>query len=475
MDRESADYRLPDLASTGWSRSALNFHQWTLVFIFYSFYYKKGETYSLQCIPHYYNVSSYYLVPLDSCSPLWSSRHSHNWPQDVFANPRSSSGRDPFNRPLRFRSYATSFFYSLSLIYFSVHYYMNARNGDFAVSQPLVLGHEAAGIVTAVGQGVNNFKIGDRIAIEAGIYCRNCNFCDKGRYNLCKEMKFCSSAAVYPHVDGTLQTKMNHPIHVLHQYVSFSPSFRWWSLNQGVFSLPDTCSFDQASLAEPLSVVIHASRRCGLAPSQTVLVYGVGAIGLLACALAKHTGASKVCAIDINPARLEFAMKHGFADAVYCLPSSTVPSTTPRSNGVSINGISKPSTFSDEQIKRSKDAATAALTAFDSKDGFDIVFECTGAEGPIQMCIFVSIFRSIIVLVFSVPSTIHSPKHTYPTDSNNWWTSHAYWNGYTRSPPPTFNSSSSWSRHSRFIPIRWYLSGSSCSPIISIKIENDGR
>ena len=110
---------------------------------------------------------------------------------------------------------------------------MNARNGDFAVSQPLVLGHEAAGIVTAVGPNVNNFKIGDRVAIEAGIYCRNCNFCDKGRYNLCKEMKFCSSAAVYPHVDGTLQTKMNHPVHVLHQYVSFSPSFRLWSLNQG--------------------------------------------------------------------------------------------------------------------------------------------------------------------------------------------------------------------------------------------------
>ena len=149
----------------------------------------------------------------------------------MYANPRSSSGPDRFNRSLRFRSYASSFSYFLSLIYFPVHYYMNARNGDFAVSQPLVLGHEAAGIVTAVGHGVNNFKIGDRIAIEAGIYCRDCNFCDKGRYNLCRHMKFCSSAAVYPHVDGTLQTKMNHPVHVLHQYVSFRPSFRLWSLN----------------------------------------------------------------------------------------------------------------------------------------------------------------------------------------------------------------------------------------------------
>ena len=70
-------------------------------------------------------------------------------------------------------------------------------------------------------------------------------------------------------------------------------------------SLPDSRTFDQASLAEPLPAVIHASRRCGLAPSQTILVYGVGAIGLLVCALAKHTDASKVYAIDINPVRLQ--------------------------------------------------------------------------------------------------------------------------------------------------------------------------
>ena len=98
----------------------------------------------------------------------------------------------------------------------AVHYYIHGRNGDFALQAPLVLGHEAAGTVTAVGPGVKNFVVGQRVAIEAGIMCNNCSYCSKGRYNLCKNMRFCSSAKTFPHLDGTLQDRMNHPAHVLH-------------------------------------------------------------------------------------------------------------------------------------------------------------------------------------------------------------------------------------------------------------------
>ena len=106
-----------------------------------------------------------------------------------------------------------------------LHYFTNGRNGEFAVCAPLVLGHEAAGIVTAVGPGVANLVVGQRVAIEAGINCRNCDFCAKGRYNLCRSMRFCSSAARFPHIDGTLQTKLNHPAHVLHPYVLCTNQF----------------------------------------------------------------------------------------------------------------------------------------------------------------------------------------------------------------------------------------------------------
>ena len=98
----------------------------------------------------------------------------------------------------------------------SVHYYLHGRNGDFAIQAPLVLGHEAAGVVTALGPGVTNLVLGQRVAIEAGVMCNSCAYCSKGRYNLCKSLRFASSAKTFPHLDGTLQERMNHPAHVLH-------------------------------------------------------------------------------------------------------------------------------------------------------------------------------------------------------------------------------------------------------------------
>ncbi|KAF8649174.1 hypothetical protein AX16_005972 [Volvariella volvacea WC 439] len=243
-----------------------------------------------------------------------------------------------------------------------LHYYVRGRNGDFVVQAPLVLGHEASGVITAVGTDVSDLYIGQRVAIEAGIMCRNCNYCDQGRYNLCKGMRFCSSAKTYPHLDGTLQTRMNHPAHVIHP-------------------LPDSCSFEQAALAEPLSVLIHASRRAGLAQGQTVLVFGVGAIGLLACALAKSMGASRIVAIDINQARLAFAEQHGFASKTFCLP--------PLEKGLT----------SEEQLRRVKDTIQNILTESSEPDGFDVVFECTGAESAIQMSVYAAITGGKVMLI----------------------------------------------------------------------------
>lgn len=73
------------------------------------------------------------------------------------------------------------------------------------------LGHESAGVVVGVGADVSNFKIGDKVALEVGLPCESCDRCKEGRYNICKAMRFRSSAKSFPHAQGTLQDRINHP------------------------------------------------------------------------------------------------------------------------------------------------------------------------------------------------------------------------------------------------------------------------
>ncbi|KAK7047459.1 hypothetical protein VNI00_006690 [Paramarasmius palmivorus] len=298
-----------------------------------------------------------------------------------------------------------------------LHYFLAGRNGDFAIQAPLVLGHEAAGVITSIGPGVAanypNLRVGTRVAIEAGVMCKNCKHCMDGRYNLCKNMRFCSSAKTFPHLDGTLQEKMNHPAHVLHP-------------------IPDNVSFDQAALAEPLSVLLHASRRagvCATSPSLTlpsklsstpppvsvfpsttytpdpsskkVLVLGVGAIGLLACALARSLGITRICAVDINQGRLDFAMQEGFVDkdGAFCL------SLPPKVNGHAGKEKEDPMLA----LNRSKQNALSALEKFSEPDGFDVVYECTGAESCIQMAIHTAVTGGKIALVGMGTPNVHLP------------------------------------------------------------------
>ncbi|KAF8575253.1 GroES-like protein [Ramaria rubella] len=242
-----------------------------------------------------------------------------------------------------------------------LHYYQHGRNGDFAIREPLVLGHEAAGIVTAVGEGVSHLRVGQAVAIEAGVMCRACSNCLGGRYNLCSRLRFASSAKTFPHLDGTLQSRMNHPAHVLHP-------------------LPENCTIERAALAEPLSVVFHAMRRASLQPGQTVLVLGAGSIGILACSLAKALGASRVAAIDINRARLDWAITHGVADAVFHVPLPPRPAD--------FVAVKSKNSSADEGIRRSKENAVDAMRKFGMEDGFDIVLECTGVETSAQTGIF---------------------------------------------------------------------------------------
>lgn len=182
-----------------------------------------------------------------------------------------------------------------------LHYYRHYRNGDIIVREPMSLGHESAGVVVGVGSEASGFKVGDKVALEVGQPCENCDRCKEGRYNICKGMKFRSSAKAFPHAQGTLQDRINHPAAWCHK-------------------LPEDMSLDLGALLEPLGVAIQASKRAQLAPGSTVLVFGAGAVGILVAAMAKISGAGTVVIADIDAGRVQFAVDNKFAHRSFTVP-----------------------------------------------------------------------------------------------------------------------------------------------------------
>ncbi|KXT03905.1 hypothetical protein AC578_9231 [Pseudocercospora eumusae] len=230
-----------------------------------------------------------------------------------------------------------------------LHYYSHFRNGDILVREPLSLGHESAGIVSSVGSNVTNVKAGDKVALEVGIPCENCQRCKEGRYNICKDIKFRSSGKAFPHFQGTLQERINHPA-------------KW------VYKLPGELSLDVGALLEPLGVALHAFRRSLMPKDATVVVFGAGAVGLLCAAVAKLKGAKKIIIADIDAGRVGFAVQNGFAHNCY---------TVPMKRGKDI----------DENLAIAKQTA-AEIGKVDDVGEVDVVFECTGVPSCVQAGIY---------------------------------------------------------------------------------------
>lgn len=134
-----------------------------------------------------------------------------------------------------------------------------------------------------------------------------------------------------------------------------------------------------AALAEPLSVVLHAYRRASLGPGARILVLGAGAVGLLACTLARASGATHVIAVDIEQGKLDFAAQMDWATGTYCLPRG------PRVSGAEALTAAQSSW---DGLK----ASDAVQAVEGLEDGFDAVFECTGVESCMQMAVMVGSF-----------------------------------------------------------------------------------
>jgi L-iditol 2-dehydrogenase len=157
---------------------------------------------------------------------------------------------------------------------------------------PCIMGHEAAGVVEAVGQETRGVAVGDRITFDSTVYCNQCPPCRRGRINLCEKRRVLGSSHPTWRRDGCMAEFVVVP---------------WWI----TYTLPDVVSFEEAALVETAAVGLHAARITPIDLNDTVAVIGAGPIGLFAIQAAKVRGAGTVIALDMREERLAFARDLG--------------------------------------------------------------------------------------------------------------------------------------------------------------------
>lgn len=169
-----------------------------------------------------------------------------------------------------------------------MHFYLEQNCAGTAAAYPQVLGHEPSGEIAAVGAGVEDLRVGDRVAVEPAIHCGHCEFCRAGRKNLCENVVFM----------GGIQ------IPGLMREYALAPA-------RNVLKVPAEMDFAAAAMIEPVAVLLHSLSLAELQPTETVAVMGAGPIGLLAVKMAKLAGASTVVCADSIPHRLAKAREFG--------------------------------------------------------------------------------------------------------------------------------------------------------------------
>ncbi len=167
------------------------------------------------------------------------------------------------------------------------------RFGHKAIKPPIVLGHEIAGVIEEVGEGISRYKVGDRVIVAPGIGCGECSYCLSGHQNLCYHRK-----TIAHHYDGGFAEYIKIPANAV----------RAGNVN----FIPDEVDYLSASLAEPLACVINGQEALDIKLGNTVAVIGAGPIGLMHAELARASGAGKVFLLNRSKKRLESAKALGY-------------------------------------------------------------------------------------------------------------------------------------------------------------------
>ena len=205
-----------------------------------------------------------------------------------------------------------------------LHYYQHGGFGTVRIKEPMILGHEVSGHVTALGPDVTGLEIGQLVAVSPSRPCRACRYCQEGAHHHCLNMRFYGSAMPFPHIQGAFRQVL--------------------VADQRQCAPADGLTAGEAAMAEPLAVCLHGARQAGALLGKRVLVTGCGPIGVLCILAARRAGAAEIVATDLTDFTLKMAMESG-ADRV-------------------INAQAEPE----------------ALRAYEADKGtFDVLFECTGA------------------------------------------------------------------------------------------------
>jgi len=169
-----------------------------------------------------------------------------------------------------------------------VHYFLEGKIGDQIVKDRIILGHEASGEVVEFGKNVKKLRKGDKVAIEPGISCGKCEFCIRGRPNICPFVRFLGT----PPVNGALREYIVMP-------------------EENLIKIPEGLGYEEGVLSEPLAIGIYAVKLSGLKIGDDVAILGAGPIGLSILFSARESGANRIFVSDLIDERIEFAKKIG--------------------------------------------------------------------------------------------------------------------------------------------------------------------
>jgi len=223
-----------------------------------------------------------------------------------------------------------------------LHYFHNGGFGPVKLKEPMVLGHEVSGHVSALGKSVTGLKEGDLVAVSPSRPCGACRYCARGQRNHCLNMRFYGSAMPFPHIQGAFRETLN--AHV----------------SQCVDANGLTSA--EAAMAEPLSVVLHAMKQAGELLGKRVLITGSGPIGVLCVLAARRAGAVEIVTTDLSDNALSFAKQAGCDTC--------------------INIADRPEALDAYQI---------------DKGYFDVLFECSGAAPALTAGIHVMAPGGVVV------------------------------------------------------------------------------